>query len=57
MKSKWLVGLDEAGEKAWEAFARPCLVFSEYLEENIDKVYSSCKERAAFSISCLCPNF
>ncbi len=25
-------------------FARPCLIFSEYLEENIDKVYSSCKE-------------
>jgi len=25
------------GEKVWEAFARPCLEFSEYLEENADK--------------------
>ena len=47
MKPEWIVGVDEAGEKAWEAFARPCQVVSEYLEENIYKVYSSCKEEGA----------
>lgn len=31
-------------KKAWDAFARPCQAFSEYLEENVDKVYCSCKE-------------
>jgi hypothetical protein len=44
---KWIVGIDEAGEKALEAFARPWQVVFEYLEENIDKVYSSCKEEGA----------
>ena len=23
-KTQWIAGVDEAGEKAWEAFARPC---------------------------------
>lgn len=50
MKSKLLVGIDEAGEKVWETFARPCHIFSEYLKENMDKVYSSCKEGVRFCI-------
>jgi len=33
--------LNSLGEKAWEAFARPCLFI---FKENNDKVYSSCKE-------------
>jgi|GEM_PF-6929737 len=41
---KYTVGVDEAGAKASEAFARPCQVVFKYLEENIDKVYSFCKE-------------
>jgi hypothetical protein len=41
---KWVIVVDEAGEKAREAFARPCLVFLEVTKRNIDKVYSSCKE-------------
>jgi len=29
MKFEYVVGIDEAGEKAWEAFARSCLIFLE----------------------------
>ncbi len=28
------------GEKAWEAFARPCQIFLEDTNRNINKVYS-----------------
>ena len=41
---KWLVGVDEAGEKARGAFARGCLVFIEVTKRNIDNLNSSCKE-------------
>ena len=32
------------GEPVWETGARPCQILCEYLEQNIDRVYSSCKE-------------
>jgi len=38
---KFVVGIDEAGEKAWEAFARGCQLF---LNRNSDNLNSSCKE-------------
>lgn len=31
------------GEKAWEAFARPCQIFLEFAKRNIDKAYNTCK--------------
>ncbi|MCA9366234.1 hypothetical protein KC722_01505 [Candidatus Kaiserbacteria bacterium] len=31
------------GEKAWHAFARPCLMFLEVMNKNVDKVYRTCK--------------
>ena len=30
---QWIAGVDEAGEKAWEAFARPCQIVLEALAE------------------------
>jgi hypothetical protein len=30
---KWLIGIDEVGEKVWETFARGCLVFLEFTKE------------------------
>ena len=33
MKQQWLIGIDEAGEKVWETFARGCLVFLEFTKE------------------------
>lgn len=40
-----ITGTDGAGETVWETVARPCQVFLEVTKRNIDKVYSSCKER------------
>jgi len=42
----WIIGVDEAGEKAWEAFARGCLVFLEVTKRNADNINSSCREGA-----------
>ena len=36
------IGFIGQGEKAWDAFARPCQVFLEFANRNIDKVYCSC---------------
>ncbi len=47
-KFKYIIGIDEAGEKCWEYFARGCLVFSEGLIENTDNLNSSCKEGVHF---------
>jgi hypothetical protein len=33
MEYKWLIGIDEAGEKVWETFARGCLAFFEFAKE------------------------
>lgn len=32
-KTQWIAGVDEAGEKACEAFARPCQIVLEALAE------------------------
>ena len=37
---KWLVGIDEAGEKVWETFARGCQLFW----KNSDNLNSFCKK-------------
>ena len=42
---KWVIGVDEVGEKAWEeAFARGCLAFLEATKRNAVNLNSSCKE-------------
>ncbi len=43
---RYEIGVDEAGETVRGTVARPYLIFLEYVERNIDKVYSSCKEGA-----------
>lgn len=45
---KWLVGVDEIGEKAWEACARDCQLFLELVRRNSDNLNSSCKEEGSF---------
>ncbi len=37
--SDMTIGFIGQGEKAWDAFARPCQVFLEYTNRNTDKVY------------------
>ena len=42
----YVIGVDEAGEKARGAFARGCLAFLELANRNTGNLNSSCKEAA-----------
>lgn len=51
MQMSLVISIDEVGEKAWEAFARPFVLFSEDTKKNSQKVYRSGTEEAPHAIS------
>lgn len=51
MQMGLVISIDEVGEKAWEAFARPFVLFSEDTKKNSQKVYRSGTEEAPHAIS------